>query len=370
MGNRTSALESRHEALGATLADWNDMAVAWTYASDPDSEADATRNAAGLIDLSALRRVHIKGPDAFAVVDYLLPRNMEVIYPGKSGYSTVLTEAGGVADDVIVYRLAEDHFLIAFGTGETEPALAKAAAGKEVSVEYDDDTHIIALQGPVAHTLLDENSLEDIDGLKFFHQTEATLFGKPCIISRTGFTGERGYEIFAAADVVTDLWDAILEAGAEHGVKPLSFVGLNILRIESALLFHPFDVSENQTPWEAGLGWSIGKEKKDYIGKAACEAAKGKERMIFSGIIADADVAVGEPIAGAERLYKDGEMVGYLTAALYSTRLQQSIALCYLNPEAAAEGTQLEVRGAVNCAATVSALPFYDPEKLRPRGLA
>lgn len=370
MGNRVSVLESRHEALGATLADWNDMAVAWTYAADSDGEADATRTAAGLIDLSALRRVHVKGPDAFATVDYLLPRNMDVIYTGKSGYSTVLTEDGGVADDVIVYRLGEEHFLIAFGTGETMPALEKAAAGKDVSLEVDDNLHIIALQGPIAHTLLDANSPDDIDSLKFFHQIETTVFDKPCIVSRTGFTGERGYEIFASADVVGDLWDAILEAGASQGVKPLSFVGLNILRIESALLFHPFDVSENQTPWEAGLGWSIGKEKINYIGKAACEAAQGKERMVFSGIVADADVAVGEPIAGAERILLNGEEVGYVTAALYSTRLQQSIALCYLKPEAAAEGAQVEVKGAINCSATVDSLPFYDKEKLKPRGLA
>jgi glycine cleavage system T protein (aminomethyltransferase) len=374
MGNRVSVLESRHEALGATLADWNDMAVAWTYDADPDAdpdgEADATRNAAGLIDLSALRRVHIKGPDAFAAVDYLLPRNMDVIYPGKSGYSTVLTEDGGVADDVIVYRLAEDHFMIAFGTGETVPALIKAVTGKNLSVDYDDDTHIIALQGPIAHTLLDANSPDDIDALKFFHQIETTLFDKACIVSRTGFTGERGYEIFASAEVVGELWDAILEAGADQGIKPLSFVGLNTLRIESALLFHPFDVSENQTPWEAGLGWSIGKEKNDYIGKAACEAAQGKERMVFAGIVADANVAIGEPIAGSERIHLDGEMVGYVTAALYSTRLQQSIALCYLKPEAAAEGTQVEVRGAINCSASVCSLPFYDKEKLKPRGLA
>lgn len=369
MGNRVSSLESRHLALGATLADWNDMAVAWTYASDPDDEVNATRNAAGLIDLSALRRVHIKGPDAFAAVDYLLPRNMDVIYAGKSGYSTVLTDDGGVADDVIVYRLAEDHFLIAFGTGETVPALNKAVEGKDLSVEYD-DTHIIALQGPIAHTLLDANSPDDIDAVKFFHQIETSLFDIPCIVSRTGFTGERGYEIFVKADLVGELWDAILEAGADQGVKPLCFVGLNMLRIESALLFHPFDVSENQTPWEAGLGWSIGKDKIDYIGKAACDAAKGKERMIFSGIVADAEVAVGEPIAGAERILLNGEEVGYITAALYSTRLQQSIALCYLKPEVAIEGTSVEVKGAINCSATVSSLPFYDKEKLKPRGLA
>lgn len=369
MGNRVSVLTARHEALGATMADWNDMGVAWTYATDPDKEADACRTAAALIDLSGLRREHVKGPDAAAFVDYLLPRNMDIIYPGKSGYSVILTEEGGVADDVIVYRLADDHFLIASGTGDSDSAMKKAAAGRDVTIEEDDNLHIIALQGPIAHEILGANSPDDIAGLKFFHQIEATVFGKPCIVSRTGFTGERGYEIFATADVVGDLWDAILEAGKDKGVMPLSFVGLNILRTEAALLFHPFDVSENESAWEADLGWSIAKEKGDYIGKAANEARKGKETKKFSGIICDADVPCGEPIAGGEKIFADGAEVGYVTAAMYSSRLKKSIALCYLKPGIDV-GTKVEVKGSIDCTATVSALPFYDPEKLRPRGLA
>ncbi len=359
MGNRVSALTSRHEALGATMADWNDMGVAWTYATDPDKEADACRNAAALIDLSGLRREHIKGPDASAVVDYLLPRNMDVIYPGKSGYSTILTDEGGVADDVIIYRLADDHYLLASGTGDSDTAMAKATAGKDVTVEEDDNLHIIALQGPIAHEILDANSPDNISELAFFHQIETTVFGKPAIVSRTGFTGERGYEIIATADVVGDLWDAILEAGKDKGVMPLSFVGLNMLRIEAALLFHPFDVSENESVWEAGLGWSVGKEKGDYIGKAANEARKGQETKKFSGIIADADVAVGEPIAGGEKIFQNGEEVGYVTASLYSTRLNKSIALCYLKP-GLNPGDKVEVKGAVECSATVSELPFIE----------
>jgi len=236
-----------------------------------------------------------------------------------------------------------------------------------VTVEEDDNLHILALQGPIAHEILDANSPDDIAGLKFFHQMETTVFGVPAIVSRTGFTGERGYEIFAAADVAGALWDSILEAGKDKGVMPLSFVGLNMLRIESALLFHPFDVSENESAWEAGLGWSVGKEKGNYIGKAANEARKGNETKIFSGIVCDADVACGEPIAGGEKIYANGEEVGYVTAALFSTRLNKSVALCYLKPGIEV-GAAVEVKGAIDCSATVSALPFYDPEKLRPRG--
>lgn len=369
MGNRASVLESRHVALGAGLADWNDMAVAWTYGTSTDEEHAAVREKAGLFDMTALRKVHVKGPDAPVVVDYLLPRDMTNIYVGKSGYSTVLTDGGGVADDLIVYRLGDDHFLIVYGTGETMPAIEKAAAGKNVTVELDDDLHCISLQGPKAVSLLNANSPDDLDALKYFHQTETTLFDQPAIVSRTGYSGERGYEIFATGAVVGAIWDNILEAGSSEGVLPCSFVCLNVIRIESALLFHPFDMSEEQTPWEAGLGWSVAKSKGDYIGKAACEASKGNERMIFSGIVADADVAVGEPIAGGEKIFAGGEEVGRITASLYSNRLKKSVALCYLKPGSSKIGTKVEVQGAVNCSATVSALPFYDPERLKPRGL-
>lgn len=369
MGTRTSALESRHEALGASLADWNDMQVAWTYSQHTDDEHRAVREAAGLIDLSALRKVHITGPDAEAAADYLLPRDMTSLSIGRAVYSTILNEEGGIDDDAIIYRLGDEHFLLVFGTGETVPALDKAIAGRDASWRLDDDMHCISLQGPKALALLDANSPMDVASLKYFAQGETSVYGKPCILARTGYTGERGYDIFASADVVGDIWDAILEDGKSQGVLPFSFVGLNTVRIEAGLLFYPFDMTTTHTPWEAGLGWSVAADKAaDYIGKDAVVAKKGKEKIKFVGVLAESDQAVGEPIAGGEPIMNsNGTKIGAMTAALYSNRLKQSIGFAQVDANQSDPGTAVSING---IAAKIAPLPFYDPEKLKPRGLA
>ena len=369
MGNRTSVLESRHIDLGAGLADWNDMAVAWTYATSNDEEHAAVREAAGLIDLSGLRKVHIKGPDAEAAADYLLPRDMKILEPGRSVYSTILNDDGGIDDDAIVYRLEADHFLVVYGTGDCPTQLDKAVAGRNATWELDDDMHCLSLQGPAALDFLNENASIDVSGLKYFAQENTSLFGKDCLLARTGYTGERGYDIFASADVAGHIWDSILEKGASRGIKPFSFVCLNTVRTEAGLLFYPFDMSTDHTPWEAGLGWSVATKKEaDYIGKAAVLAKKGKEKIKFVGILADHNEAVGEPIAGGEKVLNGGNNeIGVMTACLYSSRLKQSIGFAQINAANAAEGTAVTING---ISGKIVSLPFYDPEKLKPRGLA
>lgn len=369
MGSRTSALESRHVKLGATLADWNDMQVAWTYDRPIDDEHNAIRDAAGLIDLSALRKVHLTGPEAEAAADYLLPRDMTTLSVGRAVYSTILNEAGGIDDDAIVYRLGAHHFLIVYGTGDTASALDKAVAGRNAQWRLDDDMHCISLQGPKALELLNANSSMDVSELSYFAQSDTELFGKPCLLARTGYSGERGYDVFASATFVGDIWDDILEAGANDGVLPFSFVGLNTVRIEAGLLFYPFDMSPDHTPWEAGLGWSVPTSKPgDYIGKSAVMARKGNEKIKFVGILADHSEAVGEPIAGGEEvLNAAGQKIGVMTAALYSNRLNQSIGFAQVDAGHAATDAAVTVKGV---SAKIASLPFYDPDKLRPRGLA
>lgn len=369
MGNRTSVLESRHVDLGAGLADWNDMSVAWTYATSNDEEHAAVREAAGLIDLSALRKVHIKGPDAEAAADYLVPRDMKALESGRAVYSTILNEDGGIDDDAIVYRLGADHFLVVYGTGDCPVQLDKAVAGRNATWELDDDMHCLSLQGPAALEFLNENCSSDVSDLKYFAQENTTLFGKDCLLARTGYTGERGYDIFVSADGAGDIWDSILEKGASRGIKPFSFVCLNTVRIEAGLLFYPFDMSTAHTPFEAGLGWSVAANKEaDYIGKAALMARKGNEKVRFVGVLADHPEAVGEPIAGGEQVMNGGDTaIGAMTASLYSNRLKQSIGFALVDAAQADVGTAVTVNGV---SAKIVPLPFYDPEKLKPRGLA
>ncbi len=359
---RTSALASRHRDLGSDLEDWNGMGTAWSYSSDPCDEHDAVREAAGLFDMSGLKKIHVKGPDAEAVVDYIITRDMTKIGPSKSAYGAILTDEGMIADDAIIANMGGNSYIVVHGGGSTMELLMETAKGKDVTCEFDDDLHDISLQGPKALELLDAHTPMDLASLKYFHQEETELFGHACIISRTGYSGERGYEIFASADVVCNIWDKILEHGNKMGVMPCSFTALDKVRIEAALLFYGYDMSEENTPWEVTLGWSVSAGKGDFRGKDAVMAAKGKEKVNLVGISIDHD----DMVAGGEKLLLDGKEVGSVLSPGYSHRMKKSLALVHVTPEAAIVGTNLTVVNEdVTYSAVIEQTPFYDPQKTK-----
>ena len=363
MSTRESALAAHHRALGSNLEDWNDMGAAWTYHSDPCDEHDAVRERAGLFDVSGLKKVHVRGRDAAAVCDHVITRDMSRIPIGRSAYGPVLQEDGGICDDAIVFAIADDDFLVVHGAGACMKRLQESADGKQVSIAFDDDLHDISLQGPAAVSFLDAHTPLDLPGLGYFHQAETTLFGRPVLISRTGYSGERGYEIFATAEHVVPLWEEILATGESAGIVPCSFTCLDKIRVEAALLFYPYDMTEANTPWEVTMGWAVSRKKGAFRGKEAVFARKGQEKMAMVGIVADHDDAVD----GDAALSLDGERVGVVNSPSWSHRMQKSLALCHVAPHAAAEGTRLALEGeTVQCAATVAHTPFYDPEKTRP----
>ena len=362
MSTRESALAAHHRALGSNLEDWNGMGAPWTYHSDPCDEHDAVRERAGLFDVSGLKKVRVRGSDAAAVCDHVITRDMSRIPIGRSAYGPVLQDDGGICDDAIIFTLADDDFLVVHGAGACMERLQDSAEGKQVSIAFDDDLHDISLQGPASVDVLDPHTPIDLTALRYFHQAETTLFGRPVLISRTGYSGERGYEIFATAEHVVPLWEEILERGADAGIVPCSFTCLDKIRVEAALLFYPYDMTEANTPWEVTMGWSVSRKKGDFRGKDAVFARKGQEKVLMVGVVADHDDAVE---AGAA-LTLDGERVGVVNSPAWSHRLKKSFALCHVAPHAAAEGTQLGVEcETMQCAATVSQIPFYDPEKTR-----
>lgn len=358
---RESVLADRHRALGSDLGDWNGMGVAWHYATDPCDEHDAVRTAAGLFDVSGLKKVHVRGPDALAAVDHVVTRNLAAIPPGRSAYGPVLTEQGTINEDCIAFNMGDGEWLLVHGSGGAMERLRESSEGRRVELEFDDHLHNISLQGPKAVELLARHTPIDLPRLPYFHHERTSLFGRSCTLSRTGFSGERGYEILAGADVVGDIWDAVLEEGRPLGIMPCSFTCLDKIRVEAALLFYPYDMTEEHTPWEVGLGWAVSK-RGDYRGKQAAFAARGKEKIRLAGIVAEHDDALD---AGAT-LLRDGQPVGVVNSPAHSHRMGKSLALVHLAPDAAAPGTELEVKGeAVSCAARVARIPFYDPEKTR-----
>ena len=362
MTTRESALAAHHRALGSNLEDWNGMGAPWTYHSDPCDEHDAVRERAGLFDVSGLKKVRVRGRDAAAVCDHVVTRDMSRIPVGRSAYAPILQDDGGICDDVIIFNVAEDDYLFVHGAGAGLERLHESAEGKQVSIAFDDDLHDISLQGPAAVGFLDRHTPIDLPALGYFHQAETTLFGRPALISRTGYSGERGYEIFATAEHVVPLWEEILGAGESAGIVPCSFTCLDKIRIEAALLFYPYDMTEANTPWEVTMGWSVSRKKGDFRGKDAVFAREGQEKILMVGIVADHDDAVEADAA----LTLDGEKVGVVNSPGWSHRMQKSLALCHVAPHAAAEGTKLAVEGeTVQCQATVSRIPFHDPDKSR-----
>ena len=343
------------------------MDVPWEYDQDVVQEHLAVRNAAGLFDVSGLKKIHIVGSDAHAVANHVCTRDLSIVYPGRSIYAIILNEDGRITDDCIMFHISPNHIMMVHGGGTCMEQLQKSAQGKDVSIIFDDDLHDISLQGPISVDFLDQYTPIDMHSLKYFHHTPTTLFDHQCMISRTGYSGERGYEIFAKAADVVPIWDAILENGSAKGIIPCSFNCIDAIRVEAALLFYPYDMMEDNTPWEVGLGFAVSKKKAaDYRGKDAVMQSIGKEKIRTFGIIADCDTAVD----AEAKVYQNGNKVGVVTAPVFSPVLKKSLAMVQLQPELAQPGIKLEVKGEnVSCSATTSEIPFLDPTKQKRSAL-
>lgn len=360
--SRTSALASRHTALGSGLEDWNGMGTAWEYDTDPCDEHDAIREAAGMFDMSPLKKIRVGGSDAAAAVDHLHSRDLSRLDPGQSAYGAVLTADGKVADDAIAFNNGDDGWLVVHGSGASMELLAESAEGSDVEVALDDDLHIVSLQGPKSLPLLDSDASADLSSLAYFHHLRTELFGRDVLVSRTGYSGERGYEIFAAADDAGAVWDGILSAGEADGVMAASFTALDKVRVEAALLFYGYDMTDDHFPSEVGLGWALSRSGAGYRGKEAALAGVGSERFVFAGISIDHT----DMVVGGETLRFDGRNVGTVNSPAWSHRLRKSLALVHLAPDAAEAGAALEVVGEdASYGATVERIPFYDPDKAR-----
>lgn len=364
---RFSALADRHRALGSRLEDWSGMGTPWSYDSDLTSAHEAIRTTAGLMDVSGLKKVHYVGPHAENLLDYATTRDMSKLYPGKSVYAAMLNEAGKFVDDCIVYRTGPNAFMVVHGAGAGHEMLTRSAQGRQVAVIFDDDLHDISLQGPVAVDFLAEH-VEGIRQLPYFHHLQTRLFGCPVMISRTGYTGERGYEIFCKAADVGLIWDTILEKGQSLGIIPCAFTALDMLRVESYLLFYPYDNSEmypfedepaGDTLWELGLDFTVSKEKTEFRGAYEHFRLKEKERFKIFGVLLEGNIAAQE----GDTLWVGDKQVGVITCGMYSRLTNKSMAIARYDVDCAVQGTALEVKGSLNVSAIAHSLPFDDPEK-------
>ena len=367
---RFSTLGDRHRALGSNLEDWSGMGTAWSYSGDPIAEYEAIRTKAGLMDVSGLKKVHITGPHASHVIDRATTRNMEKLMPGRSVYATMLNDAGKFIDDCVIYRTGPNAFMVVHGSGGAHEQLTMAATGRDVSIRFDDNLHDLSLQGPLAVTYL-ENHVDGIRALPYFAQMQTSLFGLPVMISRTGYTGERGYEIFCRGQDAPTIWDRILDEGKSLGIIPCRFTTLDLLRAESYLLFFPFDNSEmypfadeapGDTLWELGLNFTVSPGKTGFRGAEEHYRLQGRERFKIWGL----KLAGTTPADGGAPVLQGGKQVGLVTQGHYSKLNNHNVAIARLPADCANTGTQMTVRNAAgDIKATTHPMPFYDPEKKR-----
>lgn len=365
---RTSALADRHRALGSQLEDWSGMGTAWTYDKDIREEHVAIRTKAGLMDVSGLKKLHVVGPHSHVVLDQATTRDVTKIKPGRASYAAMLDERGMFIDDCILYRTGPNSWMVVHGSGAGHEQITRAAMGRDVAVLFDDDLHDLSLQGPAAVDYLARH-VPGIRDLRYFGHQAATLFGRSVTISRTGYTGERGYEIFCKGEDAPLIWDTILEEGAELGIIPCRFTTLDMLRVESYLLFFPYDNSEmypfpqdraGDSLWELGLEFTVSPGKTGFRGAEAHAQLQGRERFKIFGLLVEGDEATAE----GDLVYANGERVGVITCGMFSTLTEKSMAIARLDVDKAVHGTPLEVRGAtVTGPAIAHTLPFDDPDK-------
>ncbi len=367
---RFSTLADRHRAMGSTLEDWSGMGTAWTYDKDQEEEYLAIRTKAGVMDVSGLKKVHVTGPHASHVIDRATTRNVEKIRPGRSAYATMLNDQGKFVDDCVIYRTGPNSWMVVHGSGQGHEQLTMYAGGRDVCVRFDDNLHDISLQGPLAVDYL-EPHVKGIRDLDYFGHMQTTLFDLPVMLSRTGYTGERGYEIFCRGQDAPAIWDRIVEDGASMGIIPTRFTTLDLLRAESYLLFFPFDNSETypfadegpgDTLWELGLDFTVSPGKTGFRGAEEHYRLKGRERFKIYGV----KIEGAEPAEEGAALLKDGEPVGVVTVGMYSSLNGHNVGIARMPVACAVDGTSMTVRnasGEIPCVA--HSLPFYDPEKKR-----
>lgn len=358
--SRSSALASRHTELGSGLEDWNGMGTPWTYDSDPNDEHDAVRDNVGMFDMSPLKKVLVTGELAMSVLNHVVTRDLEKLQPGRSVYTSVLTDNATMADDAIVSCNSHNEWMIVHGSGDTMALLQDSAKNADVNIALDDDLHDLSVQGPKALSVLNPFCAVNLAELKYFDHCSTTLFEHECRISRTGYSGERGYEIFARSGVIADIWDRLIN----EGVMPCSFTALDKLRIEAGLLFYGYDMTSDHTPYEVGLGFTISPTKTGYRGYDALLASKGMEKIRNVCLVVDHP----EMLNGGETIKLANREIGIVNSPCYSHRMGKSLALGHVEASIA-DGQSVEiVADGMNIAADIVPSPIYDPTKSKTHG--
>jgi aminomethyltransferase len=346
---------------------------------DGISEYWACREHAALMDLSPLRKWEILGPDAESLVQWVITRDARRLGVGQVTYTAVCNETGGMIDDATVFRLGQDNFRFVGGDEYDGVWLREQAEARGLKVwikPSTDQLHNLAVQGPASREILRElvwtpptqTPFEDLKWFRFTVGRLRTFDGIPIVVSRTGYTGELGYEVWCHPDDGPSVWDAVFEAGEPHGLKPLGLDALDILRIEAGLIFAGYEFDDQVDPFEAGIPFVVDlRTEDDFVGRAALEERKEHPQRVLVGLELEGNETAGH----GDGVHVGRQQVGVVTSGTRSPVLKKNVALCRIAVQYRELGTPVEI-GKLDgqqkrIPATVVRFPFYDPDKTRPR---
>ena len=361
---KQTPLNALHRRMGGRMVDFGGWDMPVQYPAGTIEEHLRTRTHAGLFDVSHMGEINVSGPDAVAFINHITSNDAARLIDGQAQYSALTTPAGTVIDDLLVYRLASERFMLVVNASTTDKDWNWINSHREnytaelqnVSTDYCQ----LALQGPDALQILQKLTDLPLDEIKYYHFREGQVDGVPAIVSRTGYTGEDGFEVYAAATKAEQLWQKILDTGnfgAPDGVLPCGLAARNTLRLESAMALYGHEIDETTTLLEANLGWICKLDKGNFIGREAL--AKQKEEGIKRRLIGFEITERGIARDGQEVII-DGNTIGKITSGSPAPFLKKNIGMAYVPTEFAHEGQklQIDVRGRL-VEAQIVKTPFY-----------
>jgi glycine cleavage system T protein (aminomethyltransferase) len=327
-------------------------------------EHRAVRGAVGLFDISHMGEFEVRGPRALATLQRLTTNDVAAVEVGQVQYSLLCYPEGGIVDDLTLYRLGHDHYMLTVNAANIEKDwrwVTEQGRGAEWT-DVSADSALLAVQGPRAEALVGRLADRDVTAIGYYRFSRGHVSGVPALISRTGYTGEDGFELYVPAGRAEVLWHALIDGGRGYGLRPIGLGARDTLRLEMRYSLYGNDIDHTTNPLEAGLGWVVKPAKGDFIGRTAIESlrSRGVARRLVGLEMVDRAVA-----RHGYRILRDGAPVGHITSGSFAPSLERFIAMGYVRVDLTAVGTELdvEVRGAAQRARVVPT-PFY-PSKVK-----
>src|SRR5215472_7598877 len=360
---KRTPLHAVHVSAGAKMVPFGgwDMPVQYTGIIE---EHRCVRSAVGLFDISHMGEFEVRGAGALAAVQGLTTNDASALAVDQVQYSVLCYPSGGIEDDLTLYRLADDHYMLVVNASNIDKDWAWVTDGGRGGTwtNASEATALLAVQGPRAEGLLQRLADRDVITVPYYHFVRGKVAGIPCLISRTGYTGEDGFELYVPAERSVALWNALMDDGRRDGIQPIGLGARDTLRLEMKFALYGNDIDETTNPLDAGLGWVVKPAKGDFVGRAAIEAvrARGVTRKLVGFEMVEPSVA-----RHGYRILANGAPVGIVTSGSFGPAVERYIGMGYVPTALSSIGSEadVEIRGKANRARVVRT-PFY-PSKVK-----